>query len=287
MNKAFISALTVLTLLSCKESSNEAYAEVTTTTLEQQVMIDENENLIPIFDDLQEVYVIIDSLNVREEPNPDLSGFATLSEGETVFLTGEVSENTATYTLRGTEYTTNFLKVLLANGSEGWVFATAVSKYSMYSLPWSAEGVDDSIHTYPEDETIVGEIETQWGSISTNIYGEYLISDYDLYEEIFKEAIYTGDRELLKRLCIGDVKVFRSAEKNTDIVIGELPEENDIAKAVVSHLNFEVIIEHINLAAETPIRFYVNDKSGLYLNINNETDSYYNLDSVFIEIVDP
>ncbi len=71
----------------------------------------------------QALYAWVDALRVRAQPDPELASVANVNTGDKVTYLGETSANTATFELRGKEITGPFLKVKLADGTVGWVFA--------------------------------------------------------------------------------------------------------------------------------------------------------------------
>ncbi len=71
----------------------------------------------------QTLYSWVDALRVRAKPDPALASIANINTGDKVTYLGEASRNTATFVLRGREITGPFLKVKLADGTVGWVFA--------------------------------------------------------------------------------------------------------------------------------------------------------------------
>lgn len=93
-------------------------------------------------------YVILNGVNLRKEPDPDMPAFATLPEWDIVYLTGNTSDNTATYTLRGKSYTSNFAEIITGDGDTGWIFATALGDESTDCIPYytkTANNLSESV----------------------------------------------------------------------------------------------------------------------------------------------
>lgn len=85
----------------------------------------------------QTLYAWVDALRMRAQPDPALEAIANLNTGDKAVYLGEVSENTATFELRGKEITAPFLKVKLTDGTTGWVFAGGLQA----DQPASAENI--------------------------------------------------------------------------------------------------------------------------------------------------
>lgn len=104
MKKSPFVLLLILLFISCRSKSDSEETEINFT-----------------------LFAAVDDLIVRENPDPSLEPIYKLSELEEMEFLGEYSSNQYTFTLRGKEFTTNFLKVRFTNDWEGWVFAGGVS----------------------------------------------------------------------------------------------------------------------------------------------------------------
>jgi hypothetical protein len=75
------------------------------------------------------LYVVIDGLNVRSEPNPKASSLATLKLHDKVFFLNKKTEWTQEITMDGKKVTDHWVKVRTRSGKEGWVFGAGVHYY--------------------------------------------------------------------------------------------------------------------------------------------------------------
>ncbi|MCC6411711.1 MAG: SH3 domain-containing protein [Saprospiraceae bacterium] len=75
------------------------------------------------------LYVVIDGLNVRSEPNPKAVAVATLKLNDKVFFLNKKTEWTQEINLDGKKTTDHWVKIRTKSGKEGWVFGAGVHYY--------------------------------------------------------------------------------------------------------------------------------------------------------------
>lgn len=235
-------------LLSCTKGST-----TTTTTLPEVIL-----------------YPWVNDLNLRSEPDPDLTAFTTLTQGEALTYFGEESTNFATFNLRGNTFTTNFIKIQREDGTEGWVYAAAVStnpaaSYEIYYYnPLTAE-------------VPCGSVETEFGVVETNCYGEYLIEDWGTFFSLFTNALYSEDFDELKKFCFGDIGY------HIHFYSRAISHSDDFLKPHLMDLDLEMVKKVIELGSIGDIETYDSvviykalrkDESNWVVYDGNEEDYY-------------
>lgn len=75
------------------------------------------------------LYVVIDGLNVRSEPNPKALAVVTLKLNDKVFFLNKKTEWTQEINLDGKKTTDHWVKIRTKSGKEGWVFGAGVHYY--------------------------------------------------------------------------------------------------------------------------------------------------------------
>lgn len=71
----------------------------------------------------------VDHLRLRDQAGPDAEVTSSLREGESVWWTGEESQERETIALRGREVTAPWYRIRTAEGTEGWVFGGALEAW--------------------------------------------------------------------------------------------------------------------------------------------------------------
>ncbi len=84
---------------------------------------------------------------------------------------------------------------------------------------------------------VVGVEKTEWGSISTNKFGEYLIEDWEIYYKIFVKAVKNRDRELLKKLTHYDI-IYDKVDMNGTIHSWD---RDDWGKAGINRVDLDIV----------------------------------------------
>lgn len=78
-----------------------------------------------------EIYVWVDNLRLRSEPNTKSQVVATLKEGEALRFLDERSDFSEKITLRGTQFDEPWLKVATKSNQEGWVYGGGIKFYKI------------------------------------------------------------------------------------------------------------------------------------------------------------
>ena len=105
-----------------KEVSPEKAQSATTTTTQSKEPAVKAETYPTLF-------VVIDALNVRSEPNTKASVLATLKVNDKVFFLNKKTDWTQELNLDGKKVTDHWVKVRTKSGKEGWVFGAGVHYY--------------------------------------------------------------------------------------------------------------------------------------------------------------
>jgi hypothetical protein len=84
-------------------------------------------------------------------------------------------------------------------------------------------------------------VTTEFGDVLMNYRGEYVIEDWDLYMKFFNKAVNDQDRELLKRLCIRDIKYDEVLPDGSIRGYGYSSPADDIKKETIDRVDFERI----------------------------------------------
>lgn len=180
------------------------------------------------------LYAAVDQLVVRAEPNPDLEPIAKLSELESVEFLGIYSPLQYTFTLRGTEFTTNFLQVRLSDGTVGWVFAGGVlpSQSSMEYVETVDEGVNLILFTYSNPLQYFGDTTGLSGSQEWLVVEETesgfktYYSDLDGVEKTETFYPYDMPTELdFTEVTVPGAQMVWFAVFGLDLPTGNLPED--------------------------------------------------------------
>ncbi|URA10591.1 SH3 domain-containing protein [Thermospira aquatica] len=99
--------------------------------------------------------------------------------------------------------------------------------------------------SHEDIRTAVGIEKTEFGTINTNKFGEYLIEDWRTYYKIFLRAVKDRDRELLKKLTHFDI-VFDEVDKEKNEVTnswGMSDNRDNWKKTGIEHVDFSIIEE--------------------------------------------
>lgn len=106
------------------------------------------------FPDGQVLVSWVDALRIRAAPDPALPATGFLQTGERATCLGETSTNVMTATLAGRTITAPFVKVKLASGKTGWVFAGGVGRYVPFGRR-EMRGFDPASGGYSPLQTVI------------------------------------------------------------------------------------------------------------------------------------
>jgi hypothetical protein len=132
INRFSLLAVLCIVLLSAISCKNEQPTITDKNTSDPAIVGDEKENTKSIsatrniIQPKDLVYTWVDKLNVRDAPNLNGKTITTIQTEDAIEFTGIKSDKSETIVLRGVAYNEPWLKIVTADGKEGWVFGGAI-----------------------------------------------------------------------------------------------------------------------------------------------------------------
>ncbi len=119
-----IGIILLVFFFACKDTNSPESPEISTT--EQDSITEVTARNEP---EHMTIYIWVEKLRMRAQPDTKSDIIAELKEGEAVFFLDEKSNFTQKITLRGKQYDEPWLKVKTSNNQEGWVYGGGVKFY--------------------------------------------------------------------------------------------------------------------------------------------------------------